>query len=138
LEYNKYGESCINYLTAENSKLQSIDIENIARTTFGDRSKAGVHMSSATKKIYVPNAKADLETGRIDINEDITINQLSYFGTLKNGSYGAAQGFKDDIMMTIVGLSAYIEKTNEDYVSFVEDAIDAYFGVGNDDDYGGW
>jgi hypothetical protein len=58
---------------------------------------------------------------------------LTYFGKVKN-SYGASAGFKDDITMTLVNLSAYIDKSNEDYNSFVEDALDNKFGKDEDDD----
>jgi hypothetical protein len=135
IEYNKYGEAFINYMTSENNKLESVDVEVLARTTVGDRQKVGVHLSSATKKIYVPLAKADLETGRIDITDSMSIQQLTYFGTTKNGSYAAAQGFKDDIVLTIVNLSAFIEKTNEDYISFVEELIESKFDFSSEDDY---
>jgi hypothetical protein len=135
IEYNKYGEAFINYMTSENTKLESVDVEVLARTTVGDRQKVGVHLSSATKKIYVPLAKADLETGRIDITDSMSIQQLTYFGTTKNGSYAAAQGFKDDIVLTIVNLSAFIEKTNEDYIAFVEELIESKFDFSSEDDY---
>jgi hypothetical protein len=135
IEYNKYGEAFINYMTSENTKLEPVDVEVLARTTVGDRQKVGVHLSSATKKIYVPLAKADLETGRIDITDSMSIQQLTYFGTTKNGSYAAAQGFKDDIVLTIVNLSAFIEKTNEDYIAFVEELIESKFDFSSEDDY---
>lgn len=129
VEYNKYGESVLNYLTSDTAgKLEQIEFENIARTIVNEKSKAGVHLSSATKAIYVPNAKADLESGRIVVNEINTIDQLKYFGKVKN-SYAAAEGFKDDCVMTIVNLSAYIEKTNENYITFLEDAIEDLFNL---------
>jgi hypothetical protein len=134
VEYNKYGESFLNYVATDSvTKIKQIEIENIARTTVNGVSKAGVHLSSATKALYVPNAKSDLETFRILVNEQNTITQMTYFGRVKN-SYAAASGFKDDITMTLVNLSAYIDKANEDYVSFVEDLVDNKFNIETDED----
>ncbi|WIC41526.1 terminase family protein [Chryseobacterium phage MA9V-1] len=139
VEYNKYGEAFLNYLRTESvGRIVPIEVENFARTQVGDKSKAGVHLSSATKAMYVPNAKSDLESGRIVVNELITIDQLKYFGKIKN-SYGAADGFKDDTVMTLVNLCAYIDKANDNYVSFIEDAMEALFELGGkevDDFYG--
>lgn len=140
IEYNKYGEAFINYLTAENSKLEPVELETLATTTHRERTKVGIHLSAATKKLYVPMAKSDLETGRIAVSDPATVNQLKYFGMSKNGSYAASPGAKDDIVMTLVNLSAYIDKTNDDYLSFVEEAIDSKASSNDDDDFafGSW
>ncbi len=122
-EINKYGGHLKALLMSERFSEFELDIENFAMTQWNDKNIVGVNITSKTKPLYVRQSKTLLETGKIKINEVRTIEEMKYFGKVKN-SYGAHEGHHDDIMMTIVGVSAYVSQENISWVEFCEEFVE--------------
>lgn len=69
--------------------------------TYDVSGRIGVKMSRAVKRIGCANLKTMLESGRIIINHMETVNELGDF-VPKGGSYAAADGAHDDLVMPLV------------------------------------
>lgn len=120
-EMNKYGREFVSLLLSERNADIQIEEDSIGKTERNGKQVYGVYMLRGTKNRYVKSSKIKVETGEIDILEKRTLDETKYFGERPNGTYGASVGFHDDIVMTIVGVSAYADPNNEDYAVFIED-----------------
>jgi hypothetical protein len=77
-------------------------------------------LTPGTKPLYVKGYKEKLEANRVLINHMDTQREIRYFGKRKNGSYGAAQGFHDDIALTVVEVAAFMDERNVDWLELIE------------------
>lgn len=65
------------------------------------KGRYGVKMSRSVKAIGCSNIKTMIERGKININDSATINEFGDF-VPKGGSYAAASGAHDDLVMPLV------------------------------------
>ena len=124
LEYNTYGSVLIKYLQTIFPRRNDFDEDMIVRFKHRHDAKAlkpGIKVKSDNKAVMCQNLKKLVEGNRVWFDENITVNEASMFGTLKNGSYGGQHG-NDDVIMTCVTLSEFF--TTTDYADFVEEALD--------------
>ncbi len=119
-EINKYGGHLKTLLLSDKYMDFELDQECLGVTVFNEKDIIGVNITSRTKPLYVKLSKSLLETQKITINELRTVEEMKYFGQVKN-SYAAMPGHHDDIIMTVVGLAAFVSPMNDNWVSFCEE-----------------
>ena len=83
--------------------------------------KPGIRLKSDNKSVFCQNFKKLIEMNRIIVNDIITVQEASLFGTLRNGSYGAQMGNDDTIMTCITGTEFF---GTSDYADYVEELLD--------------
>lgn len=72
----------------------------------------GLHQSSKTKRKGTANLKILIETGKLEILDPTTVDELKRFTADENGNYSADAG-NDDIVMSLVLFSWLIFEYNE-------------------------
>lgn len=127
LEYNMYGSELVKNLLTLYPKRNDFDEDVFVR--FKHRITAinksiGLKYSRDNKIIYSENLKDCINTGRIIIQEEKTIEESKFFSRNANGSYSAQTG-NDDLFMSTVTASAIFETLDfEELVSEFFDALD--------------
>lgn len=124
IEYNTYGTILLKYLSSvfpgrndfEDEMVLKFKHRHDARTL-----KPGIRLKSDNKSVFCQNFKKLIETNRIKIKDIDTVQEVSLFGTLKNGNYGAQMGH-DDIIMTAITATEFFGTT--DYADYIEELLD--------------
>lgn len=83
----------------------------------------GLKLNRKNKPLLCNEFGHILKTGKIILDENLTFIEASSFGLDKNGNYSSQLG-NDDIMMTCINLTAYIDSDN--YYIAIEDIVDHY------------
>jgi hypothetical protein len=124
IEYNTYGSILLQYLSTVFPSRNEFEDEMVLRFKHRHDSKTlkpGIRLKSDNKSVFCQNFKRFIETNRIKVNDIVTVQEASLFGTLKNGSYGAQMG-NDDTMMTCVTATEFFGTS--DYADYVEELLD--------------
>lgn len=124
IEFNTYGSVLLQYLRTVFPGRNEFEDEMILRFKHRHDSKVpkpGLRLKSDNKAIFCQNFKKLMETNRIKINDIITVNEASLFGTVKNGSYAAQMG-NDDTIMTCITATEFFKTT--DYADYIEELLD--------------
>jgi hypothetical protein len=124
IEYNTYGSILLQYLGTVFPGRNEFEDEMVLRFKHRHDSKAlkpGIRLKSDNKSVFCQNFKKLIETNRIKVNDIITVQEASLFGTLRNGSYGAQMG-NDDTIMTCITATEFIGTS--DYADYVEELLD--------------
>lgn len=126
IELNKYGGQFLDLiLTTKTYEAYEISQESIGHMQIGasEKSIPGVMMTPGTKKHYVRACKTDIETGRLLLYDELSIDECKSFGQRPNGSFAATDGAHDDIFMTNVVLSAWANIDNFGFLTWFEEYL---------------
>jgi hypothetical protein len=124
IEYNTYGSILLQYLSTVFPGRNEFEDEMVLRFKHRHDSKVlkpGIRLKSDNKSVFCQNFKKLIETNRIKVNDIITVQEASLFGTLRNGSYGAQMG-NDDTIMTCITATEFLGTS--DYADYVEELLD--------------
>jgi hypothetical protein len=124
IEYNTYGSILLQYLSTVFPGRNDFEDEMVLRFKHRHDSRAlkpGIRLKSDNKSVFCQNFKKLIEMNRIIVNDIITVQEASLFGTLRNGSYGAQMGNDDTIMTCITGTEFF---GTSDYADYVEELLD--------------
>jgi len=127
IEYNTYGTVLLKYLQTVFPRTNDFDEEMILRFKHRHDSrglKHGIKVKSDNKPIFCQNFKSLFEMDKITVNEHETCSEISLFGTLPNGSYGAQMGHDDLAMSSIIGTEFFNTTQYADTVEEMLDIID--------------
>lgn len=83
----------------------------------------GLKLNRKNKPLLCNEFGHILKNGKIILDENLTFLEASSFGLDKNGNYSSQLG-NDDIMMTCINLTSYIDSDN--YYTAIEDIVDHY------------
>ena len=124
IEFNTYGSILLQYLRTVFAGRNDFEDEMVLRFKHRHDSKTlkpGIRLKSDNKSVFCQNLKKLVELNKMKINDIVTIQEASLFGTLKNGSYGAQMG-NDDNIMTCVTATEFFQTT--DYADYIEELLD--------------
>jgi hypothetical protein len=124
IEYNTYGSILLQYLSTVFPGRNDFEDEMVLRFKHRHDSRAlkpGIRLKSDNKSVFCQNFKKLIEMNRFKVNDVITVQEASLFGTLKNGSYGAQMG-NDDTIMTCITATEFFGTS--DYADYVEELLD--------------
>ena len=124
IEFNTYGSILLQYLRSVFPGRNDFEDEMVLRFKHRHDSKTpkpGLRLKSDNKSVFCQNFKKLIETNRIKINDIVTVQEASLFGTLRNGSYGAQMG-NDDTIMTCITATEFFGTT--DYADYIEELLD--------------
>lgn len=124
IEFNTYGSVLLKYLQTVFPRRNDFDEEMVLR--FKHRHDArgvkhGIKIKNDNKPIFCQNFKSLYEINRMNITEFETANEISLFGTLPSGKYGAQMGH-DDLAMSSIIATEYFNTTA--YADSVEELLD--------------
>lgn len=126
IELNKYGGQFLDLmLTKAIYPKYEIDNESIGfyKTESSKKIEMGIMYNRVNKQLNVRQCKSDIESDRIAIIDDLTINECTTFGQNDNGTYSASEGSHDDIIMTVVTLSSWARPENNGFAVWVEEYV---------------
>ena len=124
IEYNTYGAVLLNYLATVFPRTNDFDEEMVLRFKHRHDSKGlkhGIKVKNDNKPIFCQNFKSLYENNRIGVSNTETVTEISLFGTLPNGRYGAQMGH-DDLAMSSILATEYFNTTA--YADSVEELLD--------------
>lgn len=124
IEYNTYGAVLLNYLATVFPRTNDFDEEMVLRFKHRHDSKGlkyGLKVKNDNKPIFCQNFKSLYENNRIGVSNTETVTEISLFGTLPNGRYGAQMGH-DDLAMSSIIATEYFNTTA--YADSVEELLD--------------
>jgi hypothetical protein len=124
IEYNTYGAVLLNYLATVFPRTNDFDEEMVLRFKHRHDSKGlkyGLKVKNDNKPIFCQNFKSLYENDRIGVSNTETVTEISLFGTLPNGRYGAQMGH-DDLAMSSIIATEYFNTTA--YADSVEELLD--------------
>jgi hypothetical protein len=124
IEYNTYGSILLQYLSTVFPGRNDFEDEMVLRFKHRHDSRAlkpGIRLKSDNKSVFCQNFKKLIEMNKFKVNDIITVQEASLFGTLKNGSYGAQMG-NDDTIMTCITATEFFGTS--DYADYVEELLD--------------
>jgi hypothetical protein len=124
IEYNTYGSILLQYLSTVFPGRNDFEDEMVLRFKHRHDSRAlkpGIRLKSDNKSVFCQNFKKLIEMNKFKVNDVITVQEASLFGTLKNGSYGAQMG-NDDTIMTCITATEFFGTS--DYADYVEELLD--------------
>lgn len=124
IEYNTYGAVLLNYLKTVFPRTNDFDEEMVLRFKHRHDSrglKHGIKVKNDNKPIFCQNFKSLYENNRIGVSNTETVTEISLFGTLPNGRYGAQMGH-DDLAMSSILATEYFNTTA--YADSVEELLD--------------
>ena len=127
VEYNTYGAVLLNYLQTVFPRTNDFDLEMILRFKHRHDSrglKHGIKVKNDNKPIFCQNFKSLHENNRINVNNFETVTEISLFGTLPNGNYGAQMGHDDLAMSSIISTEYFNTTAYADTVEELLDVID--------------
>ena len=127
IEYNTYGAVLLNYLQTVFPRTNDFDLEMILRFKHRHDSrglKHGIKVKNDNKPIFCQNFKSLHENNRINVNNFETVTEISLFGTLANGNYGAQMGHDDLAMSSIISTEYFNTTAYADTVEELLDVID--------------
>ncbi|MDC1282333.1 terminase family protein [bacterium] len=124
IEYNTYGSILLKYLSTVFPSRNEFEDETVLRFKHRHDSrvpKPGLRLKSDNKSVFCQNFKKLIEMNKFKVNDIITVQEASLFGTLKNGNYGAQMG-NDDTIMTCITATEFFGTT--DYADYIEELLD--------------
>jgi hypothetical protein len=124
IEFNTYGSILLQYLSTVFAGRNDFEDEMVLRFKHRHDSrtlKPGIRLKSDNKSVFCQNFKKLIELNKMKINDIITVQEASLFGTLKNGSYGAQMG-NDDTIMTCITATEFFQTS--DYADYIEELLD--------------
>ena len=124
IEYNTYGAVLLKYLSTVFPRTNDFDEEMVLRFKHRHDSrglKYGLKVKNDNKPIFCQNFKSLYENNRIGVSNTETVTEISLFGTLPNGRYGAQMGH-DDLAMSSIIATEYFNTTA--YADSVEELLD--------------
>ena len=124
IEFNTYGSILLQYLSTVFAGRNDFEDEMVLRFKHRHDSrtlKPGIRLKSDNKSVFCQNFKKLIESNKMKINDIITVQEASLFGTLKNGSYGAQMG-NDDTIMTCITATEFFQTS--DYADYIEELLD--------------
>ena len=124
IEYNTYGSILLKYLSTVFPGRNEFEDEMVLRFKHRHDSrvpKPGLRLKSDNKSVFCQNFKKLIEMNKFKVNDIITVQEASLFGTLKNGNYGAQMG-NDDTIMTCITATEFFGTT--DYADYIEELLD--------------
>jgi len=124
IEFNTYGSILLQYLRTVFAGRNDFEDEMVLRFKHRHDSrtlKPGIRLKSDNKSVFCQNLKKLVELNKMKVNDIVTVQEASLFGTLKNGSYGAQMG-NDDTIMTCITATEFFQTT--DYADYVEELLD--------------
>ena len=127
IEYNTYGAVLLNYLASVFPRRNDFDEEMVLRFKHRHDSrglKHGIKVKNDNKPIFCQNFKSLYEINRMNITEFETANEISLFGTLPSGRYGAQMGHDDLAMSSIISTEFFNTTSYADSVEELLDIID--------------
>ena len=127
IEYNTYGAVLLNYLATVFPRRNDFDEEMVLRFKHRHDSrglKHGIKVKNDNKPIFCQNFKSLYEINRMNITEFETANEISLFGTLPSGRYGAQMGHDDLAMSSIISTEFFNTTSYADSVEELLDIID--------------
>lgn len=124
IEFNTYGSILLQYLRTVFAGRNDFEDEMVLRFKHRHDSrtlKPGLRLKSDNKSVFCQNFKKMVELNKMRVNDIVTVQEASLFGTLKNGSYGAQMG-NDDTIMTCITATEFFQTT--DYADYIEELLD--------------
>lgn len=124
IEFNTYGSILLQYLSTIFPGRNDFEDEMVLRFKHRHDSKVpkpGLRLKSDNKSVFCQNFKKLIEMNKVVINDVVTVQEASLFGTLRNGSYGAQMG-NDDTIMTCITATEFFGTS--DYADYVEELLD--------------
>jgi len=124
IEFNTYGSILLKYLQTIFPGRNEFEDEMVLRFKHRHDSrvpKPGLRLKADNKSVFCQNFKKLIEMNKIKVNDIITVQEASLFGTVKNGSYGAQMGNDDSIMTCIIATEFF---GTTDYADYVEELLD--------------
>ena len=124
IEFNTYGSVLLKYLQTVFPRRNDFDEEMVLRFKHRHDAKGvkhGIKIKNDNKPIFCQNFKSLFEINRMNITEFETANEISLFGTLPSGKYGAQMGH-DDLAMSSIIEKEYFNTTT--YADSVEELLD--------------
>ena len=124
IEWNTYGAALIKYLQTIFPQRNEFDEETVVKFKHrhdATRLNYGLKVKKDNKSIFCQNFKKYIEQRRFDVIDEITVKELSTFGTLPNGSYGGQMG-NDDLAMTCINATEFMNTV--DYADYIEELLD--------------
>lgn len=131
VEINDIGEQVGNLLYYDfeyENLLMCFSEKSVQKIGFVKDAKVGVRTTTQVKSIGCSNVKTMIETGKLELNDETTINE---FGTFvpKGKSYEADSGANDDLAMCCVlfawasGQQYFIDLTDRDIRKNVQESL---------------
>lgn len=127
VEFNTYGSVLLKYLQTVFPRTNDFDEEMILRFKHRHDSKGlkhGIKIKNDNKPIFCQNFKSLYENNKINITEFETTNEISLFGTLPSGNYGAQMGHDDLAMSSIIATEFFNTTAYADSIEEMLDIID--------------
>ena len=127
IEFNTYGAVLLKYLQTVFPRTNDFDEEMILRFKHRHDSKGlkhGIKIKNDNKPIFCQNFKSLYENNKINITEFETTNEISLFGTLPSGNYGAQMGHDDLAMSSIIATEFFNTTAYADSIEEMLDIID--------------
>ena len=124
IEFNTYGSILLQYLRTVFAGRNDFEDEMVLRFKHRHDAKTvkpGLRLKSDNKSVFCQNFKKLVEMNKIGVNDIVTVQEASLFGSLKNGSYGAQMG-NDDTIMTCITATEFFQTT--DYADYIEELLD--------------
>ena len=124
IEFNTYGSILLQYLRTVFAGRNDFEDEMVLRFKHRHDAKTvkpGLRLKSDNKSVFCQNFKKLVEMNKIGVNDIVTVQEASLFGSLKNGSYGAQMGNHDTIM-TCITATEFFQTT--DYADYIEELLD--------------
>lgn len=127
IEFNTYGSVLLKYLQTVFPRRNDFDEEMVLRFKHRHDAKGvkhGIKIKNDNKPIFCQNFKSLFEANRMNITEFETANEISLFGTLPSGKYGAQMGHDDLAMSSIIATEFFNTTAYADSVEELLDIID--------------
>ncbi len=124
MEWNTYGSEMylkMSMISGDNNLLDDSYFVKFAHKNDSTVMKIGIKSRTGYKNIICDNLKLIMQNESIEVNEEMSVDELSRFGKNKNGTYSGQLG-NDDISITIVYIGAAMDTV--EYFELVEDYFD--------------
>lgn len=124
VEYNTYGTVLFKYLSTVFPQRNDFDDEMIVRFKHRHDArtlKPGIKLKADNKAIFCQNFAKLYKSSRINITDEITVQEASLFGKGRSGGYEAQMGH-DDVIITAITATEFINTT--DYADYIEEILD--------------
>lgn len=124
VEYNTYGTVLFQYLRTIFPQRNDFDDEMIVRFKHRHDSrtlKPGIKLKSDNKAIFCQNFAKLYKNNRINVTDEVTVQEASLFGKGRTGGYAAQMGH-DDVIITAITATEFLNTT--DYADYIEELLD--------------
>jgi hypothetical protein len=124
VEYNTYGTVLFQYLRTIFPQRNDFDDEMVVRFKHRHDSrtlKPGIKLKSDNKAIFCQNFAKLYKNNRINVTDEVTVQEASLFGKGRTGGYAAQMGH-DDVIITAITATEFLNTT--DYADYIEELLD--------------